>query len=490
MPNQRGRTYRGLLLVMLLCAPAASAEPPQQDDDAPRPHEQPELRAVVPEILRVDREPLAEDENAWPLLIEAVQRFVPPGEAGVDGEALEPWVHPRQMPPDDTVAVAKRYLDANAATLAKIDESLQRPHARAQMQDGMRQAFPTALNGMRELAGLQLLRAKLAHHAGEDAAAFDELASIQRLAELVGEAGYSQISFTIGLGIDGIVPTHLRTRLEAGRLSDDDLLRTIALLADGPTFEDAAVRTVRAEFWGVFAGAVREFREAGAETVGGVLPDLTPRQLQLLDGHNLVDLAQTLELAAPLYVHYAELATAATLQGDRDPQQVDALKTDLARWADAAQKLLDHLAPPNEAADDDDPAADAPPALTDEQRRRLAEAVDNLGGAWLVTATPPDFSRAWIAARNIRARRHAVLLVIACKLHERETGDLPDSLDELVDTGTLETLPTDPFTGDAMHYAPNRRLIWSIGRDRKNNNATTTPDTHQFQQPDLVWEIP
>lgn len=61
---------------------------------------------------------------------------------------------------------------------------------------------------------------------------------------------------------------------------------------------------------------------------------------------------------------------------------------------------------------------------------------------------------------------------IALRLFEKQTGDLPESLDLLV-PAYLPVVPRDYFTGDAVRYSRDVRAVWSAG---ETNLVVTHPD--------------
>ena len=80
----------------------------------------------------------------------------------------------------------------------------------------------------------------------------------------------------------------------------------------------------------------------------------------------------------------------------------------------------------------------------------------------------------------------------ACVAIERRVGRLPATLAEaMTDLGEV---PVDPNDGRALRYDPTRRVIWSVGLDRTDQNGellgTTKSGSLDRTTPDLALAIP
>lgn len=97
--------------------------------------------------------------------------------------------------------------------------------------------------------------------------------------------------------------------------------------------------------------------------------------------------------------------------------------------------------------------------------------LENLIGRELLELTAPSVSRVMLSAFLHEANFGSTQLVIALSAHERTSGVLPESLNELEGVW-IETMPTDPFSGDPLLYSPATRLVFSVGPERKKNPAS------------------
>lgn len=88
------------------------------------------------------------------------------------------------------------------------------------------------------------------------------------------------------------------------------------------------------------------------------------------------------------------------------------------------------------------------------------------------------------------ALQHLTRLNIAIRLFQLQTGQLPLSLNELVTHKILDRLPPDPFSGERLHYDPQRLLLWSVGKNGIDDHGEEgSTDVGQYDRPDLVLRI-
>jgi len=87
-----------------------------------------------------------------------------------------------------------------------------------------------------------------------------------------------------------------------------------------------------------------------------------------------------------------------------------------------------------------------------------------------------------------RTEREAVRLMLALILFERQHGQLPVSVSELVDGKILPRVPWDFFANAPLKYSKERRVIWSFGEDAEDDDADGTLGA-PWSGLDAVWEI-
>jgi len=82
---------------------------------------------------------------------------------------------------------------------------------------------------------------------------------------------------------------------------------------------------------------------------------------------------------------------------------------------------------------------------------------------------------AWESAAKQRCRiecdHSGLRLLIACQRYERRNGHLPAKLDDLV-PALIEAVPRDPYDGQPLRYAADRRIIWAVGENLKDDGGS------------------
>ena len=86
----------------------------------------------------------------------------------------------------------------------------------------------------------------------------------------------------------------------------------------------------------------------------------------------------------------------------------------------------------------------------------------------------PGFVRVAEIFARVRAETDALITTLALLRYKANKGQLPEKLDELVSTGYLKTLPTDPFSGGPFVYKRigDDFMLYSFGEDCDDDSGT------------------
>jgi len=71
---------------------------------------------------------------------------------------------------------------------------------------------------------------------------------------------------------------------------------------------------------------------------------------------------------------------------------------------------------------------------------------------------------------------------IALRILERETGELPESLEAIRSHSLTSDIPEDLFSGKPVLYSRAKRMVWSVGPDGKDDGGD--------EKKDLVVKLP
>jgi hypothetical protein len=75
----------------------------------------------------------------------------------------------------------------------------------------------------------------------------------------------------------------------------------------------------------------------------------------------------------------------------------------------------------------------------------------------------------------------ATRALLALKAYKMEKGRLPERLDPLAPE-YLDALPLDDFDGMPLRYSPAKRLVYSVGKDLKDDGGMTKQEYVEFQR--------
>lgn len=113
----------------------------------------------------------------------------------------------------------------------------------------------------------------------------------------------------------------------------------------------------------------------------------------------------------------------------------------------------------------------------------------NLIGEMLARVVDASFSSVFDRRCADISHVSATQTLIAIRAYKKDTGSLPQTLDQLVPE-YIAKVPDDPFSGKPMIYDPTRKIIYSIGNNRINDGGTTGVNTDWYAMKDQVIEIP
>lgn len=74
------------------------------------------------------------------------------------------------------------------------------------------------------------------------------------------------------------------------------------------------------------------------------------------------------------------------------------------------------------------------------------------------------------------------------KAYKIDNGALPNDLDKLIPTYVSE-LPKDPYSGATFKYSPEKKIIYSVGSDRKDSGGSVGDDWRNMDDPTFKIEF-
>ena len=95
----------------------------------------------------------------------------------------------------------------------------------------------------------------------------------------------------------------------------------------------------------------------------------------------------------------------------------------------------------------------------------------NVVGKILLATTFPAIKSVVESRCRMECDRAGLRLLIACQRYERRNGKLPLKLSDLVPE-FIEAVPKDPFDGQPLRYSAERRIVWSVGKNLKDDGGS------------------
>jgi hypothetical protein len=83
----------------------------------------------------------------------------------------------------------------------------------------------------------------------------------------------------------------------------------------------------------------------------------------------------------------------------------------------------------------------------------------------------------------------ATRAIVALKAFKMKTGRLPKTLDELVPE-YLAAVPLDDFDGKPLRYSPEKKILYSVGKDLKDVGGSTKEETRKWWEKEYPGQSP
>lgn len=105
-----------------------------------------------------------------------------------------------------------------------------------------------------------------------------------------------------------------------------------------------------------------------------------------------------------------------------------------------------------------------------------AKGKNNLLGKILIFQSSPSFGTYHKRSIELRTKKNLTRTLVALDIFKNHYGEYPKQLNELVETKIIRQVPLDLFSNQPLLYSLSDFKLWSIGSDKKNNNANPESD--------------
>ncbi|MCX5676062.1 MAG: hypothetical protein NTX87_13725 [Planctomycetota bacterium] len=283
------------------------------------------------------------------------------------------------------------------------------------------------------IAGVVTVSATLAARRGEYNSAFEDVVKLVRFGHQVMGAKGSLVSFTIGSTIKGMGYGLAWQHVGKCTLSAAQLRTFAAELAKYPDDTGHLIDALRVEY--AFNDQVIRSIQAG--DLEGISKDKRLKRLTEADRWKWTHLPNPFFKPNRTRRHFVELFGYAAANAPRLPKD----RTDLGN-------LLE---------------------------RSYAEATlwrGNIIGEELIRVLTPAVGSLPVLVDRSRAELGVTRIMLAMKAFKLDNGRPPQTLDELV-PNYLDAVPRDCFDGKPLRWNPAKKLIYSVGKDLKDDGGMT-----------------
>jgi len=459
------------MLVLALCVSRAAEQE--------RPLIDPELLKAVPEQLRGERKPVPDTDNAfipWQL---AVGALVEP-EHPVLEEAYEAALSEENLfPGGEQGQRLAEWIGVNRQALDYLDQGIARGNCQFPEVTGPDMAMPY-LADMRKLARLKLVRGKMLAGWGDAAQASIEIADVLRMGHMTRHSEDVLITYLVGTAVEGIGLGGARWMADDRDASEPVLKELLKAIEPGRGPDKALALTMRTEFRAFFLSFLSQLDEGGVEAFklahGGATDAEVENFRELMAAcPKPLDKKATARTAAALFLRH--MRNIERPWAERDAQ----IEGDVKKLADELQGELKPFLD----------AIGARGAPDKAERARLKEhlaTLENPVGKVIIGLVMPAFGRMSKMSFERRAEREATRAVLALRIYELRKKRLPIGLKALLTARILREVPYDPFADAPLRYSRERRLVWSVGPDQKDNGGKGEPNTTRGE--DYVFTVP
>jgi hypothetical protein len=310
------------------------------------------------------------------------------------------------------------------------------------------------------LRDLRLLRALRLHRQGQTRAALAEILATARLGHVIeGAANGDLMHYPDGAGIKGKAFNRLTEVAASSKLPRETLL---ALSADVSTL-GANERGLAAAWAGEYRGTLAFLERI---SVSSRAPDNGAKSLLLF----LFEERSSRVLGTILPVEYLY-----------QPHRTEALYVDSYRSLQRSGGQT-YLVYSREADDMKRLKLETPFGMRKALQLLLEPNASGLAH-WRMIAPGEGYLVRFKCRENVHAA--ATSTILALLAYEHEHGSLPDRLDELV-PGELSQVPIDDFDGAPLRYSRERRRLWSVGTELRDEGGSDDGTTSSLEQPTFL----
>jgi hypothetical protein len=348
-------------------------------------------------------------------------------------------------------AIVQETVEKNTEAFKVLDGALRRPYYQDINIDTPEKitlnVVLAPLNTLRQVARIQALRALyVSRHEGPDAGMREAFKVIELGQQLQNSGIQSLIQFLVGIVIKNHGMATVQTILNQGEIASTTLNSYIALMNTYTRSSSKSLSTaIRGEYT-MFTSISDVFNN------GGLLEDIKG-----------VDAAR-LKIGKSFYSFYYRPNETKKLYAD--------WTRDLIRKANGACSNLSNK------GSDEDPV----PYSTLAFSPFALYFTENAIGTIILSVSLASLDNTIVKKCDADLIASATQLLLAMKAFTQDQGKAPSTLESLVPRYISE-IPKDPYGNAPFRYSPQKGVIYSVGRDGRDDGGSEGDDWHEMKDP-------
>ena len=385
--------------------------------------------------------------------------YRPPGRKGEDasgGDEPSPDAENErllnQMIEGETwdAAVVAQVLDANKPTLALLDKAMACPEFQVPEPEGL-EADMSYREWFVALAGLACLRTRASMQTGDQERALDEAIAVIRFGHRIECAKGVVVTWLVGRTVKGLGLAVFDKSVAECTLPPDRLMGWAKQLNGAWPDDEGLCDTCRAEYE-FTVGIVDDFRRG-------------PSSLEKIPGITAAEKQQ----AWSYWLHRGWIFR---------PNETRRL------FGDVHQEVIRNVPRPFASMQLRKPPVHHKWREYGVVRQLLA---GNIIGRRLHVILATDGHRLLVLKSAGKTGLAFTKTLLAMKIFRMTTGRLPDTLDELVPE-YIDAVPLDDFDGKPIRYSPEKKILYSVGEDLKDDGGFTKEEACAWAKEHLSLE--
>lgn len=354
---------------------------------------------------------------------------------------------------------AKELVENNREVFDYFERALTHPYFQIpELQDPKTIGFETVIPGMssvRNISQLNSIKAAYLFTQGKEKEAFDLTIKTIKMGQMMEDSPRPVlISYLVGMAIKETGLQRLRIMIPDTTLSSEILKNYIAELKQFEENEEGLAKALKMEYISL---ANTKAKITDALFIGG----LSEKELKAV---GLEEPSIQIKLAAKLKYFYK-------------PNQTQRL------FAEYYRQLINNV---NKSYYNEMELPEVKPLVPSSKINMLF--TENIIGKMIHNIMAIGFSglfeKKFLEDFSVTGTQS----LLAIKAYQIETGEIPISLEVLV-SKYISEIPKDPFDGKPIKYSPEKKIIYSVGKDLKDSGGSEGENLREMDDPTFKIEF-